>query len=91
MIVEWMMQLGIGILDIMYSMLGVLPSFSTDVTNAINTFFDIIFGAVSLVSIFVDIEMVKILVPLAIGIINFDKIIKLVMFIVKKIPIINVK
>lgn len=91
MIVEWMMVLGLNILDIIYSMLGVLPGFSPDITNAINTFFDIIFGAIGLVSIFVDIDMVKVLIPLVIGIINFDKIIKLVMFILKKIPILNIK
>lgn len=91
MIVERMADLGLGLIDIIYSLLGVLPSFSEQITNSIDAFFDIIFGAVGLISIFVDIGMVKILVPLVIGIINFDKVIKLVMFVLKKIPVINIK
>lgn len=91
MIIQWGMDLGIGILDLIYSFLGVLPSFSSDITAAIDTFFQFLFSAVGLVSIFVPLNMVKILVPMVIAIINMENIIRLIMFILKKIPVINIK
>ncbi len=91
MLAEWMMELGLGLLDIIYSFLGVLPSFSSQVTNAVDGMFSIMFSGVNLVSIFIDMSMARILIPLAIAIINADKIIKLIMFILKKIPVLNIK
>lgn len=91
MLSEWMMAMGLGLIDILNSMLGVLPSFSPQITNAVDGMFNIMFSGVNLVGIFLDINMLKILIPLAIAIINADKIIKLVMFVLKKIPILDIK
>ena len=91
MIAEWGMHAALGILDLIYTLAGALPSFSPEITNAVNTFFDFIFSAVGLISIFVDINMIKILVPIVIGIINLENIVRLVVFIIKKIPLINLK
>lgn len=91
MLAEWMMDLGLILLDIIYSMLGVLPSFSPEVTSAVDGMFSIMFSGVNLVGIFVDLRMIKILIPITIGIIHADKIIKLVMFVLKKIPVLNIK
>ena len=91
MILEWMMSVGLYFIDVLNAMLGVLPQVPQPVVNALDGVFGIMFSAVNLVGIFVDLSMVKILIPLAIAIINADKIIKLVMFILKKIPIIDIK
>ena len=86
-----MMSVGLYFIDVLNAMLGVLPQVPQPVVNALDGVFGIMFSAVNLVGIFVDLSMVKILIPLAIAIINADKIIKLVMFILKKIPIIDIK
>lgn len=91
MILEWMMSVGLYFIDVLNAMLGVLPQVPQPVVNALDGVFGIMFSAINLVGIFVDLGMVKILIPLAIAIINADKIIKLVMFILKKIPIIDIK
>ncbi len=91
MLSEWMMDLGLGLLDIIYSMLGVLPEFSPEITSTVDDIFTLMFSGINLVGIFVDVRMVKILIPLVIGIIHADRIIKLVMFVLKKIPILGIK
>lgn len=91
MLSEWMMKFGISLLDIIYSFLGVLPSFPEAVTNTVDEVFNIMFSAINLAGIFIDLNMVKILIPIVIAIINFDKILKIVMFVLKKIPLINIK
>lgn len=91
MLIEWMMNLGRVIFDAIFALGGVLPNFSPEVVDAVDTVFGYMFSAVSLVSIFVDMHMVKILIPLVIAIINFDWIIKFVMFVLKKIPILDIK
>ena len=91
MLVEWMINLGVSIFDVLMSMLGVLPDLPQAIIDAIDFVFGLMFDAVSLASIFVDFNMVKILIPLAIAIFNFDAIFKLIMFILKKIPILDIK
>jgi hypothetical protein len=91
MIIEWMLKLGLTIIDIIFTLTGVLPSFPESITGAIDSIFQFMFNGVSLLSIFVDLNVVKVLIPIVIGIINFDKIVKLVMFILKKIPVVNIK
>lgn len=90
MISNGIINLGRGLMDVLFSLGGVLPNFSPDVVNVIDKFFAFMFGGINLLSIFIDMNMVKILIPFVIGILNFDKIIKVLMFILKKIPIIDI-
>ncbi|MEM3713888.1 MAG: hypothetical protein QXF82_02945 [Nitrososphaeria archaeon] len=91
MLIEWMVNLGVTLFDVVMSMLGVLPDLPESIIGAIDFMFDTMFSAVSLASIFLDFNMVKILIPLAIAIFNFDAIFKFIMFILKKIPILDIK
>lgn len=91
MLAEWGMSLSLDLLDILYSFIGVLPSFSSEVTDVVDRMFEILFSGINLAGIFLDMSLVKILIPCAIAIINADKIIKIVMFILKKIPVLNIK
>ena len=45
----------------------------------------------SFVVLFLDIEFVKIMIPLVIAVANFDKMYKLVMFVLRKIPFLGIK
>lgn len=91
MIIEWAMILGEHILDVLLSILGVLPNFSQDVIKVVDDVFAFMFSGVALMSIFVDFRMVKILIPFAIAIMNFDNIFKLIMFILRKIPFVGIE
>lgn len=91
MLVEWMINLGVNIFDVIMSMLGVLPSLPQVGMDAIDFVFNKMYSAVGLVGIFLDMGFVKVMVPIAIAVFNFDHIVKFIMFILKKIPIINIK
>jgi hypothetical protein len=91
MLTEGLLKVGITLIDIIYSFLGVLPKFSAEIINVVDGMFNLLFDGVNLAGIFIDLNMVKILIPFAIAIINFDKIAKIVMFVLKKIPIIDIK
>lgn len=91
MIIEWVMNLGMGIIDVLFMMLDVLPNFPAKVITVINSVFDLMFSAVNLVGVFLDFNMVRTLIPIVILILNFDKIVKLIIFAVKKIPFIGIE
>lgn len=91
MITEWALDLGVDIIDLLFMMIDSLPHFPISVVNVINSVFEMMFSAVNLVGIFIDFNMVKILIPFVIGILNFDKIVKLIIFVIKKIPFLGME
>ena len=91
MIIEWMLYAGQTLFDLIFMILGILPDLPSSVVSAIDELFNFMFSGVSLVSIFIDIGMVKTLVPYVIAIINFDNIAKIVMFVLKKIPMLAIR
>ncbi|MEM0174389.1 MAG: hypothetical protein QXI16_07790 [Sulfolobaceae archaeon] len=91
MLTEWMLELGVLIFHVIFAMLGVLPELSPSIINAIDYVFELMFSSVNLVNIFIDISMVKRLIPLTIAVLNFDHIIKFVTYILKKIPMLGIE
>jgi hypothetical protein len=91
MLIEWMMDAGVFLFDAIFALLGILPDFSPEIITAVDRVFEFMFSGVSLVAIFVDFAMVKTLIPFVIAILNFDRIIKVVMFVLKKVPLLNIK
>lgn len=91
MIAEFGMQLLEIIIGAIFSLLDILPDMPPTITNAIDSFFDLIWQGVNLVSFFLPMDTVVILIPIVIAIVNFDKIWKLIMFILRKIPFVGIK
>ena len=91
MIVEWVLKIGQMLLYAIISLLDVLPDMPPVAIEAIDYVVTLMEDAASLVFIFLDINMVKILIPVVIAIINFDRIVKFVMFILRKIPFLGVE
>mgnify|MGYP001337967719 CR=1 FL=1 len=91
MIIEWMIELGVTLFDVIFALLGVLPQMPEQGVAALDFVFNLMFDAVALAGIFIDFSFVKLLIPLAIAIFNFDHIVKFVMFILKKIPILGIE
>lgn len=91
MIAEWMMNLGLMIFDTVYLLLGVLPNMPELAIDALDTVFNIMFNGIGIASVFVDFRMVKILIPIVIAVLNFENIARLIMFILKKIPILGIE
>lgn len=87
MIVEKLMDIGLYIIDLLFSLIGALPDVPVGVRAAVGSMLEFMFSGINLLAIFCDISFVKLLIPIVIAILNFDKIAKLVIFIIKKIPL----
>lgn len=68
-----------------------IPSFPAELKESINSFLDLIFGNLSLLGFFVRPLTLKIVVPLLIIVINFKYIYKFSMWLIRKIPFLNIK
>ena len=91
MIILGLLQALSGILISILSLLPTLPQLPDSILIGLNSFLDIIFNNVGLLGLFIPISTIKVVVPLIIVIVNFDKIYKLVMWVLKKIPVFGVK
>lgn len=91
MILEALMNLVYVILDGIMNLLDLLPDFPQTLVNSVDSFFDLLFSNMSLLGFFVRIETIKILIPLWIVVHNFEHLYTFIMWIVRKIPVINVK
>lgn len=72
---------------------GVLPSIPgapDSIVSGVEGFLDIIFDNVGLLGVFVPVSTIKVVIPIAIIIINFDHIYKVTMWIIKKIPMLGI-
>lgn len=90
MIVEAVLNLLIGMIKTVFGWIN-LPQLPDEVMSIIDQLFDILSGAMGLLSIFMDINMLKILLPVLLIVINFDEAYKLTMFILRKIPFLGIK
>lgn len=68
-----------------------LPDFPESLQNSLNQFLDIIFNGINLFGFFIRPATIQILIPILIVIINFDKIYKLTIWILKKIPMLGIE
>ena len=64
--------------------------FPEDLLNSLYSFLDLIFENLTLLGFFIRPTTLTIVIPLLIILINFDKIYKFVMWILKKIPMLNI-
>lgn len=79
------------LLDLIFNILPNLPPFPTSLNNAIEYVLNIIFDTASLIGLFVHMDTVAILLPMALLVINFNRIYHILMWLVKKIPALNIK
>lgn len=67
-----------------------LPQFPEGLTNSLDSFIDLIFDNLNLLGFFIRPATITIVIPVLIILINFDKVYKLTMWILKKIPMLNI-
>lgn len=91
MIIESLLTIVRLLLTFMFNLLPTIPNLPSNLYTAITSTFNTIFQNCSLLGLFVHIETLKVLFPILITVILFDKVITLAMFIIKKIPMIDIK
>lgn len=90
MIVEAVMNALIAMVKAVFGWIS-LPAFPDEITSVIDELFGYLEGGIGLLSIFLDIHMLKLLLPVLLIVINFDEAYKLTMFILRKIPFLGIK
>lgn len=87
MITEAFFNLVFVILNGILNLLEILPEFPETFVNSIDSYFNLIFSNISLLSFFVRIDTLKIIVPLFIAVYNFEYLYKFIMWIIRKVPL----
>lgn len=90
MIISSILNLLKLLITTIFGVLPNIPNIPSSLSNSIDSFLDLIFNNCALLDLFVPISTIKIAIPIAIVIINFDHIYKITMWIIKKIPILGV-
>lgn len=90
MIIEAFFDLIYNLNSFIFSMLPSLPEMPDKIVNSIDNFLDLIFNNAGLVGLILPLDLVKVILPLTIIVINFDYIYGLILWVLKKIPFINV-
>ena len=86
-----------GILELFYALITIvfgwinLPNFPDSVLSVIDEFVNILTGAVGLLGVFVDMNVLRILIPVLLIVINFEHLYNLTMYILRKIPFLGIK
>lgn len=73
-------------IEVVLSLLPDIPSLPEELLSSAYSFIDLIFDNVGLLGLFIPISTIKVVVPLVLLIINFDKIYKLTLWVLNKIP-----
>ena len=86
-----------GLFELIYMLLSIvltpvdLPDLPAGIQSVLDEFVDVISGAVGLLGVFVDLTVVRWLIPLVIVIVNFERVWKLIMFVLRKIPFLGIE
>ncbi len=86
MILENFLNILLSSIEVILSILPDIPSLSDELLSSAYSFIDLIFDNVGLLGLFIPISTIKVVVPLVLVIVNFDKIYKLTMWVLNKIP-----
>lgn len=87
MIIKAIFDLILFLIKTSFGILPNIPNFPDSIMSSLDKVFDTIFNNLDLLGLFVNIDTIKILVPLLIIAINFEHIYHFTMWILKKIPL----
>lgn len=88
MILQAVLDALVALIKVVFGWIN-LPDLPSSVDTIINQVFDYIASGFMFVSIFFNMDLVRVLLPLVVVLVNFDKVYHFTMFIVKKIPFLN--
>lgn len=86
MILENFLNILLSSIEVILSILPDIPSLPDELLSSAYSFIDLIFDNVGLLGLFIPISTIKVVVPLVLVIVNFDKIYKLTLWVLNKIP-----
>lgn len=91
MIFEGVLSIVSNLIIYVLDLLPNIPSVPDNISNSVFGFINLIFDNVGLLGIFLPLTLVKIIVPIWIAVEMFDKVYSVVFWVIRKIPILNIK
>lgn len=91
MIIEALCLVVEFLLGAILNVLEVLPEFPAELVATINSYLSLVFDNVYLISFFVRLSTLKVVIPILILILNFERVYRFIMWILRKIPVVNIK
>ena len=91
MLLEGLCWLVEKILNAILTVLDVLPDFPASFVEIVDEFFALIFDNLFLLSFFVRLDTIKIAIPILIVVLNFERVYRFIMWILRKIPVANIE
>lgn len=86
MIVESIVNMLVALVKTLFGWIN-LPDFPAALDAAITSFEDLVFENLSMLGLFVNVDTLKIAVPIFVVIVNFDRLYRLTMWVIRKLPI----
>lgn len=90
MIIEAILNLVFTVLQFAFGWIN-LPAFPENLKTTIDTFLSLIFDNLTILGFFIRPTTIAITVPILIILLNFEHVYKFTMWIIKKIPMLNIK
>ena len=90
MIVQAVFDLVKNVIKLVFGWIN-LPDMPEAVTSVVDELFALLRGSVGMMGIFLDLKMLKILLPVLLIVINFEHVWKFTMFILRKIPFLGIE
>lgn len=90
MILEAILNLLKNLLFVVFGWIN-LPAFSEGLTGSISSFLDLIFNNLNLLGFFIRPTTLTLCIPILIALLNFEKLYKLTIWILRKIPMLGIK
>lgn len=90
MIIQTLLNLIMSLLKLCFNWINI-PNFPEELTNSINSFLDIIFGNLSLLGFFIRPLTLTLVIPVLIILLNFEDVYKFTVWLIHKIPFLNIQ
>ena len=91
MLIKALLELCDVVVNLILNIFDTLPDFPEQARLAVDSFLELIFSNCSLISFFLPIDYCIIILGCSIAVMNFDKVFKVLMFVLKKIPMLGIE
>lgn len=91
MIIKGLFELVYGLLNIVLTPFQIVPNMPSGVTASINALVDFMFAPVRILLFFVNVDVVRPLIPLVIIVMNMEHIWDGIMWVLKKLPFVGIE
>lgn len=90
MLIQVFLDFSLMIVDLIFAILPDVPNIEIGLLSSLNNFVNLIFDNLQLLGFFIDINMIKTLLPYLIIVINIEHIYHFVMWVLNKIPFVDI-